>query len=428
LARLSDGTEVAVKVQRPELDAAVARDLRRVRVLAAVLERSGAAFIASPRDVAEEIAGWLRQELDFRAELSNLERLYELTGGSSFQRVPRPFPAYSTQRVLTMEYLSGIPVSSVLQELRAGRLGGKGGGGLRGVEPGQYARQLLLAVLTQVFRHQFFHADLHPGNLLVLPGNVVGFVDFGLCDELPASVRESQFRYFAAVYSGDAGRIFKALTEVLIPGERTDLERFRLDFVEETRHWEERRPGTAPGGVERSPLAQYLIGVMRAARRNGLEVPARVLSMYRALLTAESVAARLGGAEGGGLREAGAEFFRDLQREETVRRLFNRENAERLLMSVLELKQHGPGQVAQILSEVSQGSLVVKTEMTESTKTARVRNQRARALVLAVLSVSVALLLTRPGLGTVLGIPLAWPLSAALVVLYLWSFLLWRKL
>ena len=426
LARLNDGTEVAVKIQRPDLEKAIERDLRRVRIIANLLEKSGSSFIVSPRALADEIEGWLKQEIDFRQELSNMERLYDLSKGAAFQRIPRPYPAYSTRRILTAEYLAGTPVSFLLKELRDHPSGAGREKALRGIVPELYAQRLLIGTLTQIFRHQFFHADLHPGNLMVLPGDVVGFVDFGLCDELAGSLRERQFQFFAAIYSGDQGRIFKSLTEVLIPGEATDLERFRLDYLQEARRLEEADSSQTGNAVDRSPLAQYLTGIMRAARRNQLQVPARVLSMYRVLLTVESLANQLGFTEG--LRGVGTEFFEKLQREEMIQRLFDREGAERMLMSVMNLKRDAPGQLQQILAEVSQGNLTVKTDATESLKTARTRNQRTRLLVLAILTVGVSFLLGSQNPGTVFGLSLVWPLSAALIILYLSCFVLWRRL
>lgn len=426
MARLKDGTEVAVKVQRPNLEAALRRDLERAKFIARVLEASGKPFIVSPSALVEEVRGWLVREIDFRQELANMERLGELADGSLIQRIPMPYRAYSTTRVLTAEYLRGIPISSVLQELRADRPGRAPGIAVRGFNPKVYAERLLTATLMQIFRYQFFHADLHPGNLLVLPGDVVGFVDFGLCDELAGPVREKQFHYLNAIYSEEQSRIFNALTEILIPSELTDMERFHREFLEEARKLEGQSQTARERKIDQSPFAQYLVGVMRAARRNGLQVPAGVLSMYRALLTVESLANQLGFTEG--LREVGKRFFAELQREELVENLSSRENIERVFFSLLNLKRDAPGQLQQILSEVSEGNFTLKTETTESSRTARSRNQRTRLLAVTILSVSVSLLLAQPNWPRFLGISLSWPLFAALVTLYLWAFLLWTKL
>ncbi len=427
-ARLKDGSEVAVKVQRPNIEAAVRRDLKRARLIANLLEKSGAAFIASPRAVAEELRDWMLREIDFRRELTNMARLRRLAADSAFQRIPLPYPAYSTSRVLTAQFLHGIPVSSVLQELRSSAAGTRPPRiAQREVDCQRYAERLLIATLTQMFRYQFFHADLHPGNLLILPGDVVGFVDFGLCDELDEAVRQSQFRYLAAVYSGEPSGMFRALTEILIPSDLTDMEAFRRDFLAETQILAAKISAKDGDGaqVERSPIAAYLIGVMRAARRNRLQVPTRILAMYRALLTVETVANQLGLQEG--LRQVGSRFFGGLRKEVLVRE-FDPESLDRIAVSLLSLKRNAPAQLQGILRDVADGNLRLNVNVSDSPRKSHAENQRARLLTLAIVSVSIALLLTIPNLPKVWGIPLVFPLSAGLVVVYLWSLVLWRKL
>jgi ubiquinone biosynthesis protein len=421
-ARLQDGAEAAVKVQRPALKAVVQRDLRRLRRVANVFEKTSVGFAASPREVVDEIESWLLQELDFRRELENLERMRSLVGESSIQRIPASYRVYCTSRVLTAEYLGGTPVSSVLRALRS-TTGPQTA--LRDVDCRLFAERLLTAMLTQIFRYRFFHADPHPGNLLVLPGNVVGFVDFGLCDEIDDTIRESQFRYLDAVYSGDAGRIFKALSEILIPGPLTDMEAFRRDFLAETRSSTARTKGAGKNDAERSPISNYLIGVMRAARRNNLRVPTRVLAMYRALLTVETVAGQLG--FGDGLREVGARFFAELQRREFLAQKLNFENVERLAAGVLMLAREAPSQLRQILRDASSGSLAVKVEASESPRRAHSENQRARLLTLAVASIGFSILLATP-VPTYFGISLHLPIGVLLIFLYIRAFWLWRKL
>ena len=255
-ARLQDGTAVAVKILRPNIEAGIARDLKRARRIAAVLEASRASYIVSPREVVAELEQWLSQEIDLRNELDNMSRLFHRTSPNLPQRIPRPFPEYSSRRVLTAEFIRGVPLSEILRALRSGRAESV----LKGFDRELYAERLLLATLTQMFRYGFFHADPHPGNLLVLPGSVVGFVDFGLCDELEPAIQASQLRYLSAIYSGETERIFRALTEVLTPAEDSDLESFRRDFLAESRKLEsggstrtEASNGRPAGSVERFP-------------------------------------------------------------------------------------------------------------------------------------------------------------------------------
>lgn len=431
LARLPDGTEVAVKIQRPNIRERVMRDLKRVRIISRILDMSGASFVVSPREVTQELTEWMTQEIDFNHELDNMKRLYSLTAGSHFQHIPRPFSRYCTAKVLTAEYLRGVPVSEILVAMRSGRTEEAQLTFLQGLDLERFASNLITATLTQVLRYQFFHADLHPGNLLALPGNVIGYVDFGLCDELDERVRDNQLEIISAVYSGEMDAIFNALTEILVPGETTDMESFRRDYMTETRSLESgarSRNGNnnSEREADRSPIATYLVGLMRAARRNRLQVPARVLSMYRALLTAETVAYQLGMSDG--IRRVGRSFFRTYQREKVVDELSDPSNFEPTLLSLLNLKRDAPRQINQILTELADGSLSLRVRASESPRDSLARNRRARLVACAILTVSVSLLLTIPQLPSFYGISLAWPLTVALILLYLWILIRLRRL
>jgi ubiquinone biosynthesis protein len=420
-AKLEDGTELAVKVQRPGIEAAIAKDVRRIRRVARLLETRGESFVASPAELAAEIESWLNQELDFRRELENVVRLGSLAADSKTQRIPRVYRSLSTRRVLVYEFLHGVPVTTVLREMRD-----KTGSGAASpeVDAVAFAKNLVRACFTQIFRYQFFHADLHPGNLFILPDNGVGFVDFGLCDELDDRVRTNQMRYLAAAYNRDLPRMHKALTEILVSTEASDLEGFRRDFTAETRSLEGRL--FADNTPTKSPSAQYLSGLARAARRNGFQIPSRILSIYRALVTAETLASQLGFEDG--LRQVGQEFFLELQRDELFTNLFTRENKLQFLSSVLNLTRDAPGQINQILTDVADGTLTLRVEVTEAPRVVRAKNQRAKLWTLAIVSVSGAVLLTAPSLPSIFGISLRWPFGVVLLMLYLWTAYLWRGL
>jgi ubiquinone biosynthesis protein len=429
VAYLADGTRVAVKVQRPNLPALVARDLKRLRSLARLLEWSGVSLFISPHELVEELTEWMLREIDCRNELANLSRLRDLTANSRIERVPRPYPELSTSRVLTAEYLRGMPVSDLLETLDRLRSGEEVAAPPPGIDRDGLAANLLTATFTQIFRYRFFHADLHPGNLVALPGNVIGYVDFGLCDELDETVRSRQMRYFAAVYSGDNRRMLRALLEILVPGDDTDLDAFQKDFLAETERWDgrgdEHRQGGAPAEGRRSSVSQWMIGVMRAARRHHLQVPRRILSLYRALLAADTVCHQLGARVD--LRTVGNDFFTQLQIEEVIR-LLTPKSLQRSLFGMVELLRDAPGQIQQVLSELSEGRLVCNASVTEAPRLVRARNRRTRLVVTAILSLGPALLLTAPDLPTVFGVSLTGPLWGTLILLYLSIFLQWRLL
>ena len=426
--RLASGVRVAVKVQRPGLRAQVLRDIRRARRLARLLEISGVPLIVAPRDAVEEIAGWLLQEIDFRRELHNLTRLYRLSRNSRHQVIPRPYPRLSGDRVVTARYLEGSPVSAIIRS----PLPGEGGADER-VSAGreQFAGNLFAAALTQMFRYRFFHADLHPGNLLIARGNRAGFVDFGLCADLDETIHAQQTKYLWAVYRGDAEQMYAAVIEILETTEHTDVERFRREFLAEARAWSTRRRAERQHGPDESPRpygsahAQFLIAAMRSARRNGFLIPSSILALYRALLTAESVSRQV--APTVDLGAVGREFFASLRVQEIWRRL-RWENPESVLLSYITLLRDSPTQLNQILGDIASGRFALRVTVRDALDVQRAKNQRVRVLTCAILLVGVAVLLTAPELPAVLGLSLRLVIWALFLTTFALFAIEWRKL
>jgi ubiquinone biosynthesis protein len=415
-----------VKIQRPGIRERVVRDLSRARVLARVLEAGRVSAVVPPREVVEELTSWMLEELDFAHELANVTRLYELAANSAVERIPRPYPELSTALVLTTDYVPGIPFSELLLSLRSGTPQERGRIAASGVDVDRLAENLIRATLTQMFRYRFFHADLHPGNLLALPDDTVGFVDFGLCDELDETVGERQTRYLEAVYARDVDRMFAALVEILVPAEETDIAAFRRDFSAETRTYLGRIGSSSEHATEgaRSPIADWMVAVMRVARRHGMRLPSRVLSMYRALLTAESVAHQLGARAD--LRTVGRDFFRALRLDELAQG-FDPNDVQAAALTWLSLVRDGPGQLQQLLSELSSGRYALTVNMTESPRTARARDRRARLVSTAVLAATVSTLVVAAAVADV-SRGWTWVLLGVLAVVYAAIGWQWRRL
>lgn len=424
-ARLPDGTEVAVKVQRPHLRERLARDLRKARLIARVWQAAGPALPVPPREIVAELREWLMQEVDFTRELANVTRMHRLMARSPSERAPRPFPEFSTARVLTTERLPGIRATEVLNPLRSDPTTIQARLAEADIDPDAFAANLIRSVLHQIFRFEFFHADVHPGNLLMLPGNVVGFVDFGLCDELDETVRQQQFRYLLALYTHDVEQMYRALAEILVPGDATDLDAFRADFLAHSHTWLEAVRPRDRSASTTSPIAKGLIEAMRLARRHDLKLPARILSMYRTLLGAETVANRL--SDRADLRRLGRRFFRETRRDEVLKML-EPARLESYVISSATLARDAPGQLRQILSDLADDRFTVRVVASESARTRRAANRRARLVATAVVAVSLALLLSIPALPSVAGISLSWILAIALGCIYVSIVVQWRRL
>jgi ubiquinone biosynthesis protein len=421
LARLHSGATVAVKVQRPNLEQRIEKDLRRVRWLARVLDWSGVSPFAAPDEVVAELERWLHEEVDFTRELRNQQKMYDATSREDIVRVARPYPALSTSRVLTSEYLSGMPLSTVMRDVRSGerhRLQ------RRGIDTAILAERLIEIALDQIFRFRFFHADMHPGNLIAMRGNVIGLVDFGLTDVLDPSVERRQADFLRAIYEDDVNGMYRAVSQVFIEGVNTNAEAFRRDFLAETSRFVAEKQD-AHEGQGRSSTADYMVAVVRLARVHDMRLPASVLSLYRTLLASESVAHQL--RSSANLGSVGRGFFRGLQLEKTLA-TFEPDSLFAWLMQLNDLVRTGPGNLQQVLSDVSEGRFVLPVRSLESEQARRTGNQRARMISLAVISVALSMLLSTGGGPAIGGYSLAPLLWGALGLDLAAIAFLWRKL
>lgn len=205
-AHLSDGSRVAVKVQYPEIRDLVASDLSNLGALFRGLRLFERDFDLVP--LIDEFREQLPRELDFYNEALNAERIAEIFQHREDLCVPKIHWKLTTSRVLVSDFVDGIKISNT-RELEAAD-----------IEPKKVMQSLLEAYCEQILVHGFFHADPHPGNLLVLrpsPGREaprIVFLDFGLSKQLPASFRQSTVEFAAALLQGKAEEMGKALVGI----------------------------------------------------------------------------------------------------------------------------------------------------------------------------------------------------------------------
>jgi ubiquinone biosynthesis protein len=199
LARLHDGAEVAVKVLRPGVERAIARDVALLETAAWLLERVWAdGRRLKPREVVAEFAHHLEEELDLLREAANASQLRRNFEGSPLLAVPRVHWDGCSQRVMVMERMHGTPVSQVAS-LRA-----------QGVDIPRLARAGVEIFFTQVFRDGFFHADMHPGNILVSPEGQYVALDFGIMGTLTGADKNYLAQNFLAFFNRDYRRVAQA--------------------------------------------------------------------------------------------------------------------------------------------------------------------------------------------------------------------------
>jgi predicted unusual protein kinase regulating ubiquinone biosynthesis (AarF/ABC1/UbiB family) len=201
-ARLRGGEPVAVKVQYPEISALVRSDLANLRALFRIVGWLEREIDVMP--LVEELQEHVPRELDFVNEGRNAERIASFFAGRGDVVVPRVHWGHTTRRVLVMERMHGVKITD-LEGLAAA-----------GVEPDWVARTLVEVYCEQILAQGFFHADPHPGNLLIEPpsggrGPRLVLLDFGLAKELPPDFRRAVVAFAMALLRGDPDAMARAL-------------------------------------------------------------------------------------------------------------------------------------------------------------------------------------------------------------------------
>jgi ubiquinone biosynthesis protein len=202
-ARLSDGTKVAVKVQRPNIEEVIELDLAMLLDLARFMDRHVPEISGvNPIGVVMEFSSILRKELDFNNEALNIERFGAQFADNPWIKVPTLYREFTTPRVLTMEFLSGRNIMDV------GALERKD------IDPAELAEHITELIYLQIFEYGFFHGDPHPGNMLVMPGGVTGLLDYGMMGTFSPPFRSSIAHLIAGLAERDHQQVMDSILEM----------------------------------------------------------------------------------------------------------------------------------------------------------------------------------------------------------------------
>jgi ubiquinone biosynthesis protein len=219
-ATLLTGERVVVKVQRPGIEEQIRSDTDLLsylaRFLEGVIEETG---IYTPTGIVAEFQKAMLLELDFENEASNIEDFLKNREGRENVVVPRPQRSHSCRTVLTLEELRGLKLKAVLEGTTPPE-----------VDKKLIARRILDESFHQLFTDGIFHGDPHPGNVIVLPGNRLGLIDFGLVGRLSRAMQESIIAFVLAIGLRDPDTVARLLYKFGVPGERINLQRFRSDI------------------------------------------------------------------------------------------------------------------------------------------------------------------------------------------------------
>jgi ubiquinone biosynthesis protein len=270
-ARLSGGQEVAIKIQRPNIRRGIEVDLEIMLHLATLMEQHVEELeFVRPTKIVEEFARRLERELDYGREAASIERFAEQFEDDDTICVPGVFRDLSTGRVLTMEYVRGIKASDIQALRDAGR------------DLGEVARRGADLVLKQILIHGYFHGDPHPGNVLILPDNVICYLDFGIMGRVRPEDREDFADLITQVVQHDERKLVDAvlrLSDYEREPDRPALGRDLVDLTDQHLY----QP------LKELDLGELLHQLLEILTRHELSLKPRLFLMMRALATAESV-------------------------------------------------------------------------------------------------------------------------------------------
>ena len=368
--------EVAIKIQRPGIHKLIEVDIQIMHHMATLMERHlELGQIHQPTRVVEEFARTLDHELDYSVEASNLERFTRQFEEVPEVYVPKVYREVSSHRVLVIEFVRGIKPTHREALLQSG------------LRPKVIARKGADLIMSQIFIHGFFHADPHPGNVLVLEGEVICYLDFGMMGRLDRQSRERFADLFLAVVQADSVKAAEVLLKLTQSHKLID----RLALEREIDELIDHHLFRSLKDLEVGPL---LRSVLDLTVKYHLRIPAPYFLLLKAISQMEDLG-----------RNLDPDFSFSEQAGPYIRRiLMNRYHPRRLAADLWEtgsdliyLMKEVPGEMRELLKQVKQGKAKMELEhlgLTPLIETLeRVSNRISSAIVLGSLVIGSSLIL-----------------------------------
>lgn len=340
--------QVVVKVQRPGIAETIASDLDLLHTFAALLERAiPESRTYSPVGLVQEFDRAIQSELDFTTEKENAERFRSNFRDFPGARFPIVYAAASSKHVLTLEFLDGLKIYDAIREGFAGR---------------DLARLAMQIIVKQIFEDGFFHADPHPGNVLVLGSATrpeYALIDLGMVGRLGPRMRDLTVDLMVAAAREDYDAVADAMYALATPTKKVEMRAFRANVALLAEKYLRRNLRD----IDLSALISDLIGT---ATRYGLEVPPDFVLVGKALITIEGVGKEI--APDFDIIEESRPLFLDLLRKRySPQRIGNEllRRVERLSGATSQL----PEQLQEVLEDLRLGRLAIRITDTEARDT-----------------------------------------------------------
>jgi ubiquinone biosynthesis protein len=278
-AILLDDSEVVIKVQRPDISEQIESDIKILSTVANLLDKYvPESRFFNPTGIVLEFSKTVRKEMDFVEEAKNCCRFSRNFEQNLDIYIPRVYQEFVTEKVLVMEMIEGVRIDDIKAIEKMG------------IDRSRLARVGVDAYFKQILEDGFFHADPHPGNLLVMPIGMIAFLDFGIVGRVSDDMKEIMANTFIALIEKDFDRLIDQYIELGIVPDDIDLDAFRRDFKADLADFLEPLYGLT---LQEINFARYLETIMHIAIKHNLKIPSELLLIDKAMLILDNIGRQL---------------------------------------------------------------------------------------------------------------------------------------
>jgi ubiquinone biosynthesis protein len=278
-ATLFDGADVVVKIQRPDIGAQIETDINILSYIARLLDKYlPESRFFNPIGIVEEFSRTVRKELNFVEEARSCVKFRKNFENRPEIYFPRIYSEFVTEKVLVMERVDGVRIDNIAAIDKLG------------IDRKKIAKAGIDAYFKQILEDGFFHADPHPGNILVMPSGVIAFLDFGIVGRVSDELKETMANTFIALIEKDFDRLIDQYVELGIVPEHIDIESFKREFKADIVDILEPLYGLT---LQEINFAQYLDTITHLAIKHNLRIPSDLLLINKAMLILDNLGRQL---------------------------------------------------------------------------------------------------------------------------------------
>ncbi len=272
-AKLITGEQVVVKVQRPFVKERMIADINILKRLTPFIKFTTPGSPIDIEEAIEELRMAAERELDFLNEMENIILFYENNEDVKSVTSPKVYKDYCTEKVIVMDYIKGIKIDQI-EKLK-----------LEGYDLKDMAQKLVYSYLKQILEDGFFHADPHPGNLII-QANKISFLDFGLMGALEPNLKDSFNEFMEAIALKDYSKMTKTILKIGIKKGPIDIDALHSDIEIMYDEYIEQ-------SIYNFDLPEMIQEVFQICKNNNIHMPKDVTLLFKGLMTIQGVVIKL---------------------------------------------------------------------------------------------------------------------------------------